>query len=179
MNFCSPLDVTLDVKFCHQSQINGNLRNFYENLAKNIAISFFTKKTQLPAILVPSFHLSIGQVEFSRKFHSILNTEVFLTLKARFQCLELVISESGSGFPLFFRMRMRIGTAASAITILYLDNKYDYVFSKYRLNTCQICGFVITKCFCADDKNFTIGPWVSYGLDRNWSIFDMNLRVIF
>ena len=39
MNFAkSPLDVASDVAFCHQSQINGNLRNFYDNLAKNTAL---------------------------------------------------------------------------------------------------------------------------------------------
>ena len=40
MQWISLLDVALDghVAFCHQSQINGTLRNFYDNLAKNTAL---------------------------------------------------------------------------------------------------------------------------------------------
>ena len=32
------MDVALNVAFCHQSQINRNLRNFYEYMAKNTAL---------------------------------------------------------------------------------------------------------------------------------------------
>ena len=35
MQWISRQDVALNVAFCHQNQINGNLRNFYDNLSKN------------------------------------------------------------------------------------------------------------------------------------------------
>ena len=71
---------------------------------------------QLPAILIPRLDLSVGQFELGRQFHSILNAEVFLPLKGRFQGLKLMIGKGRSCFPLFLGMMrlLRIGTATSA-----------------------------------------------------------------
>jgi hypothetical protein len=69
----------------------------------------------LPAVLVPSFHLSVGQSEFGGQFKSVLYAEVFLTFETLLQCLQLMVGERRSSFPrLLAHARRRLITRAVA-----------------------------------------------------------------
>lgn len=64
------------------------------------------RKPGLPSVLVPSFHLGVCQVEFSCEFHAVLYAEVFLPFETLLQCLQLVVCERGSRFPLLLKLQV-------------------------------------------------------------------------
>lgn len=55
----------------------------------------------LPSVLVPGLDLRVCQVESRRQVHAVLHAEVFLSLKAPLQLVELVV---GKGCPCFTRL---------------------------------------------------------------------------
>lgn len=61
----------------------------------------------LPAILVPSFHLGVGQTEFGGQFQPVLNAEVLLAFEALLERLQLVVGEGRPGFALLPAARRR------------------------------------------------------------------------
>ena len=56
----------------------------------------------LPAVLVPSFHLGVGQSEFGGQFQPVLNAEVFLALETFLQRLQLMVGKGRAGLSGFF-----------------------------------------------------------------------------
>lgn len=62
----------------------------------------------LPSVLVPGFDLGVCQIEFSSQLHPFLYAEVFLSLKALLQGLELVVREGGPGLPGLLRLQVRV-----------------------------------------------------------------------
>ena len=52
----------------------------------------------LPSVLVPGLDLCVCQVESRGQVHAVLHAEVFLSLKASLQLVELVV---GKGCPCF------------------------------------------------------------------------------
>ena len=62
---------------------------------------FCSKKLEIthsPSILIPGFDLCVGQVQLGRKFHAILNTQVFLSFEALLQTVQLMVRKSGPRF---------------------------------------------------------------------------------
>lgn len=57
----------------------------------------------LPSVLVPGLDLCVCQVESRGQVHAVLHAEVFLSLKAPFQLVELVIGEGCPCFTGLFR----------------------------------------------------------------------------
>jgi len=64
-----------------------------------------TVKYGLPSVLVPGLHLCVRESKFGRQFHPVLNTEVFLSLEALLQGVELVVGEGCTSFTLFLARR--------------------------------------------------------------------------
>jgi len=65
-----------------------------------------------PAVLVPGLDLRVAEVQFRRELHAVLNTEVFLSLEALLQRVELVVGERRPRFACLFRLAA--GAAAVA-----------------------------------------------------------------
>ena len=59
----------------------------------------------VPSVLIPSLDLSIGQVQFSRQLHPVLDGEILLPLEGGLEGPQLVVGERGSSLPLLLRIR--------------------------------------------------------------------------
>lgn len=59
------------------------------------------RRGDLPSVLVPRLDLRVGQVESRGQVHAVLHAEVFLSLEAPLQLVELVV---GKGCPCFARL---------------------------------------------------------------------------
>lgn len=57
----------------------------------------------LPSVLVPRFHLRVGEVEGGGQLHPVLHAQVFLPLEAALQLGQLVVGEGGAGFARLFQ----------------------------------------------------------------------------
>lgn len=57
----------------------------------------------LPSVLVPRFHLRVGEVEGGGQFHPVLHAQVFLPLEAALQLGQLMVGEGGAGFARLFQ----------------------------------------------------------------------------
>lgn len=57
----------------------------------------------LPSVLVPRFHLRVGEVEGSGQLHPVLHAQVFLPLEAALQLGQLMVGEGGAGFTRLFQ----------------------------------------------------------------------------
>lgn len=71
----------------------------------------------LPSVLVPSLDLCVCQVESRSQIHTILHAEVFLSLKAPLQLVELVVGEGCPCFARFFCAHRRTVSAAGDLTV--------------------------------------------------------------
>ena len=54
----------------------------------------------LPPVLVPGLHLGVCQAQFGRQLHPVLDREIFLSLEAGLQGLQLVVGEGSPRLPL-------------------------------------------------------------------------------
>ena len=69
----------------------------------------------LPSVLVPGLDLCVCQVESRGQVHAVLHAEVFLSLEASLQLVELVVRE---GCPCFARLFRAHGRNISATGVL-------------------------------------------------------------
>jgi len=67
-----------------------------------------------PAVLVPGFDLCVAEVQFRSELHAVLDTEVFLSLEALLERVQLVISEC---CPCLTRLLRLVTSCATASTV--------------------------------------------------------------
>lgn len=75
---------------------------------------------RLPSVLVPGLDLCVGQVESRGQVHAVLHAEVFLSLEAPLELVELVVGEGCPGFARLFRAHGGAVPAAGDLPITLL-----------------------------------------------------------
>ena len=69
----------------------------------------------LPPVLVPGLHLGVCQAQFGRQLHPVLDREIFLSLEAGLQGLQLVVGEGGPRLPLLLREAGGVGVLVEIV----------------------------------------------------------------
>ncbi|RNA31269.1 hypothetical protein BpHYR1_045603 [Brachionus plicatilis] len=60
------------------------------------------------SVLIPCLYLCVAQIQPCCQFHPILNTQVFLSLKALLQTIQLMVCERCSRLPRLFRLAIAL-----------------------------------------------------------------------
>ena len=71
----------------------------------------------LPSVLVPGLDLCVCQVESRGQVHAVLHAEVFLSLEASLQLVELVVREGCPCFARLFRAHRRTVSATGDLPV--------------------------------------------------------------
>jgi len=70
-----------------------------------------------PAVLVPRLDLRVAQVQFRGELHTVLDAEVFLSLEALLQRVQLVVGERRPRLARLLGLATGSSTAASAMML--------------------------------------------------------------
>ena len=71
----------------------------------------------LPSVLIPSFHLCVGEIQPGGELDAVLNAQILVRLEAPLQRVELKVVEGRARFAIFFHVaRARALAAARAST---------------------------------------------------------------
>lgn len=87
---------------------------------KAVSVIFPLVLMNSPSVLVPGLDLSVRQVEGGGQVHAVLHTEVFLSLEAALQLVELVVGEGCPCFARLFAAHRRTVSAAGDLPVSLL-----------------------------------------------------------
>lgn len=84
----------------------------------------------LPSVLVPGLDLCVCQVESRRQVHAVLHAEVFLSLKAPLQLVELVVGKGCPCFARLFRAHRWTVSATGDLPVPFFFSPYTHTHTE-------------------------------------------------
>lgn len=94
----------------------------------------------LPSVLVPGLDLCVCQVESRGQVHAVLHAEVFLSLEAPLQLVELVVREGCPCFARLFRAHRRTVSATGDLPVALFFSPWTTRGESYYSGGLSECG---------------------------------------